>query len=630
MTDDPTRPTDTPAEPTDTPPAADAAAEPQPEAAAAPEAASAQPAPDPSAEMSNGATTPPATTQAVTAVPGANRARWAIGLGIAGLAVAAAIAAFIVLGSRPVPEALKYIPADAAMVVEIRPELPGDQLQKLGNLLAHFPGFKDQSTLPAKLDETFSRLVGAGSGGVVDYRADLKPWLSGPAFVALRPSPDASAQDPQSFARGVVSLSTTGTVSCDTPLKGQTVTHEKYKGYDLALGSNEGACVIDGRQALIGDPVSVRAAIDAKAGGSGLDRNASYQKARASLQGDQLLTAYINGAAYTSFSAKLLEGMSGTPGLPNFAGMLPSFPEWIVEGFRAEDEALVIDAITAAPLAPTAGATPAYSLLPIPAAHASNLTSMAPAGTLFFLEAQGAGVGLQNMLTVLKGFPELKPALQMLDGAGGAGQLVGWIEDFGVIVVNGSDGPTGGIMLAATDEAAATQRVSTILGLLAFAGLGNNSVQTRESTIGGVTVTTITISDISSLVPPGQLPPGVGVPPDAKVEFSIATKGKVVLLGTGESFMNAVLAVPAGSGLVDQALYKRATTRALPGSQMTMYVGIHDIVALVESTLPADAKARWESDLKPYFAPFEALSVTSSTTDGQASHGRFTLTVGNP
>ena len=50
---------------------------------------------------------------------------------------AIAIGAILLFGSRPVPEALKYIPADAAVVVELRPELPGDQLQKLGNLLAH-------------------------------------------------------------------------------------------------------------------------------------------------------------------------------------------------------------------------------------------------------------------------------------------------------------------------------------------------------------------------------------------------------------------------------------------------------------------------------------------------------------
>jgi uncharacterized protein DUF3352 len=614
MTDDLTRPIETP------PPADEVAA-----------GAAAEPAP------ANGVATEPAgvpagTEPVVTAAPDPNRLRWAVGLGVAGLAIAVAIAAFIILGSRPAPEALKYIPADAAMVVEIRPDLPGDQLQKLGNLLAHFPGFKDQSTLPDKLDESLSRLVGGATNGKVDYRADLKPWLSGPAFFALRPATGATVSDPSSLDRGVLSLSTTGTVSCDMPLRGLTVSHETYNGVDLAIGSDTFACVLLGRQALLGDRASVRAAIDAHSGGTGMDRSATYQKARAALEGDQLLTIYIDGKAYLSSYSSLLESMSGVPGMGSgfLPTMPPAFPEWVIEGFRAEDDALVIDAFTAGPIAPTAGASAPPSLLPIPAAHASVMTPLAPAGTLFFVEVQGAGVALQNAVTSLRSYPNLGPALQMLDGAGGAGKLVGWLEDFGVIVVNGTDGPTGGIMLAATDETTANQQVATLLGLVALAGLGNDNVVTTESTIGGVKVTTITINNIGALVPQGQLPPGMSIPPDAKVSFSIAAKGKVILLGTGESFMTAVLTVQPGAGLVDQDRYKRATARALPGSQMTMYLGLHDIVAFAETSLPADAKARWESELKPYFAPFEALSITAATSDGSSGHARFTLSVGNP
>ena len=222
----------------------------------------------------------------VTAGGGANGARWAIGLGVAGLAIVAVIAAILALGSRPTPPALTYIPADAVIVVEVRPDLPGDQLQKLGNLLAHFPGFADQSTLPDKLDESFTQLLGRASGGSVDYVADIKPWLSGPAFVALLPPSDAAADNPMSSFHGVASLTTTGTVSCAALYEGAAVTHETYRALDLVLGpGGTSACVVDGTQALIGDPASVRKAIDAHADGSGIDKNATYQEARASLAG---------------------------------------------------------------------------------------------------------------------------------------------------------------------------------------------------------------------------------------------------------------------------------------------------------------------------------------------------------
>src|SRR5689334_20022918 len=85
----------------------------------------------------------------------ASRTRWLIALGIVGVIVALTIAGALLLGGTSAPEALRYVPADAGLVAEIRMDLPGDQLQKVGNLLAHFPGFADQSTLPAKLDEAF-------------------------------------------------------------------------------------------------------------------------------------------------------------------------------------------------------------------------------------------------------------------------------------------------------------------------------------------------------------------------------------------------------------------------------------------------------------------------------------------
>jgi uncharacterized protein DUF3352 len=275
------------------------------------------------------------------------------------------------------------------------------------------------------------------------------------------------------------------------------------------------------------------------------------------------------------------------------------------------------------------GATAGPSLLPLPASHASAILPLAPADTIVYAEAQGAGVGLQNLIAKLKTIPDLATSFQLLDGMGGASQLVGWIDDAGIIVVKGQGTPSGGIALATADEATAADRVKTLTGLLAFAGLGNNSVQSRQSTIAGVTVTTITISNLAALVPPGQLPQGVDIPADAKVEFSIAAKGRILLIGTGEAFMSAVLNTQPGSGLADQATYKQATARALSNSRGTVYVAIHDIIGMAEAFLPANDKAAWESDVKPYVAPFQALSITAND-DASGVHSRLTISVTQP
>ena len=609
MTDDPTSPIQTgqDPEPAPTAPGADAAPAAQPAAAAASD------------------TTTPAGTAPVLAAgtAGSSRLRWAIGLGVAGLAIAVAVVAFIVLGSRPAPEALKYIPSDAAIVAEVRMDLPGDQLQKLGNLLAHFPGFKDQATLSDKIDESLSRLVGQGSGGAVDYRTDLKPWLSGPAFAGTWLPAGGDASGPM---RGLVSATTTGTVSCDTPFKGQAVTHESYRGLDLFLGPNGMTCVLDGRQALLGDTASVKAGLDAHASGAGMDRKNAYGTARASLQGDQLATFYVDGGAYSSV---LSDAAGSMPMMGDLSLLTGALPAWAITGIRAEDDALLIDSFTGPTAEPTAGATPGVSLLPLPPAHASVIAPLAPANTLVYAEAQGAGVSLQNLISRLRTIPDLGTAFQMLDGAGGTDQLVGWVQDAGIIVVNAAGKPTGGLALVAADDAAAAQRVATITGLVALAGLGGNGLATHDSTIAGVTVTTITITDLGALVPPGQLPPGVQLPADAHLEFSIAAKGRVILLGTGEDFMTAVLNTQPGAGLADQPFYKQATARALANSRMSVYVGVRDIVGFAEPLIPEADKTAWASDIKPYVAPFQAVSLTS-TTEASGSHSRLTITVSQP
>ena len=133
---------------------------------------------------------PAAAVAAPAQGPGSSRARWIVGLGVAGLAIAIGLAAFLLLGARPTPEALRYIPGDSAVVAEVRLDLPGDQMQRVGNLLAHFPGFQDQSTLPAKIDEALSQALAAATDADVDFPTDIKPWLNGPTFIGL-PAPPA-------------------------------------------------------------------------------------------------------------------------------------------------------------------------------------------------------------------------------------------------------------------------------------------------------------------------------------------------------------------------------------------------------------------------------------------------------
>jgi hypothetical protein len=221
-------------------------------------------------------------------------------------------------------------------------------------------------------------------------------------------------------------------------------------------------------------------------------------------------------------------------------------------------------------------------------------------------------------------------ALEMLNQAGDPDELIGWIEDVGLVVLNGEGGVSGGLVVIARDAAAASERAGALKGLLSLAGMSGQGITTTDSTVAGVSVTTVTITDLGSLTG-GQVPPGT-LPQDGSLEFSIATRDRAILIGSGDaaSFMTAVLTVQSGSGLVDQADYKAATSRALSGSQVTMYLDIRDIVAAVEPLIPAEARTQWDTEMKPYVAPFQALSMTASTEGSGTSRTRVSLTLANP
>ena len=574
---------------------------------------------------------PTPTTPAV-ADAGPSRTRWILALGVAGVAVAVGIAAFMLLGASPTPEALRYIPGDAAVVAELRMDLPGDQLQKTGNLLAHFPGFKDQSTLDAKLDESISRFVSTASSGSVDYRRDLKPWLNGPLFVGVAPAA-LDGTEPESRAM-VISATTNGAADCAAALKNAQLSHESYRGLDIVTGSGGEmgglACVIDGRQAILGEPARVKAALDAKANGSGMDHNDKYRAARAALGGDRLLTVFAAGDALRG-AMPLPSLGTVTPGLgalEGLAGLAGNVPDWTMVGVRAEDDALVVDTV-AAPSKATGsagGASSTQPLLELPPSHPSVVTSMLPANTVLYVEDQGTGVSLQNLLIRLRSMPELGSALGMLDGLGGAEGLVGWVDDAGVAVIADGSTVSGGVLLVAKDEAAARERLSTITSVISLLGLQGSGIELRETTVNGVGVTTVTIPDIGAIIPPGTLPDGVTAPTTGPLEFSMAAKGRVLLLGVGEGFMTGVLNAQAGASLADQAGFKHALERGLGGSRTTVFVGVPAAIGLVEGFVPATDLAMWQSDIRPYVEPIEAVSITS-LSDASTTRSRIVFTV---
>jgi hypothetical protein len=565
-----------------------------------------------------------------------SRIRWLIGGGAVVAAVAIVAGAIIVLGARPTPAAVTYVPRDSDVVAELRPDFPGDQLSKVGNLLAHFPGYKDQSILGQKIDETLAKITRSASNGSVDYSTQVKPWLSGPLYAGLDLSSTVSGDGPN----WVVVFTTDGHVACDPIMNGSTAT-ESYRGLEIhtpaPAAMSGAACVLDGRQAVVGNLVWVKTALDAHATGQGIDGVADYQAARARLGADRLATVYVARGAMTGrLEAGALAGGLATLD-PALAGALDALPAWVIAGVRAEDNAIVADVVSAtySPSAAIPGVSlaPGASLLSAPPAHASQVVTLLPPDTALVYEIHGTGVALQNLLTEVRSMPELGAQLGQLDAAlgtlGGVPSLVGWIGDTDVVVMPDGSSVTGGLVLLAPDEATATAKAGQLAGLLRLSGLlGSANVSVTETTIDGTPVTLADFGDVGSLLGPGGVGGlgGMTVPPATHLVVSIAAHGSTVLIGSGESFVRRIVETAKGASLADQASYKTAMALASAHNDSQVYVAAGPVLALVEANLPPADKARYESDVKPYLAPFDAILETT-TSDASGLRIRLVVTV---
>jgi hypothetical protein len=593
---------------------------------------------EPAATSTIAATSVTATTAAAAAAAASARRRWLIAGGVAVLAIAAVIAGVMLLGSRPVPEALRYIPADSAVIGELRLDLPGDQLEKVGNLLAHFPGFKDQSSLPQKLDEALGRLVQSATTGGADYAADVKPWLAGPLFFGIRPTTDGvqtgvAQTGAAALDHGVVVATTDGKVTCDALFakEKQTPTNVTYKNFKLSVTADGTfACALDGRYGLLGDPVSIEAALDAHAAGSGADISVDYKAARDALGADRLVTLFVAGKDVVQLQDML---QSQLPVAPS-TGLLPNVPRWAMAGFRAEDDALVLDVVAAPGEASRASGAPASaaasnaatSALPTnPPPKTSTFATLLPGDTVVLTEGHGAGVGIQRLLAALKADPAASGTLGQLDSAlaliGGADGLLGWIGDAGVVVVPDGSSVAGGVVLLAPDDATATAKVAQLEQFLALAGLGGG-IDIQETTVNGTRITTATLGDLGSLLKLAGA--NIDVPAGTSLAISVAARGPLVMIGGGETFARHIL--EADDRLADQPGYKKAIARAADKNLGQVYVAAAALLPLAESSLPAAEKATFDTDVKPYLEPFDALVMTT-TTDGTLSRARVVATV---
>jgi len=536
-------------------------------------------------------------------------ARWGIALVTLAVTVGVVSVAAALLAAGAGASAVQgWLPKDTVAYLEIRADLPGDQRAKVGDLLAKFPGFADQASLDAKIDEALERLL-EGSGA--SWTSDIKPWLGGEVGVAVTSAAFDVAQLPdlgemdldgpdlgKAPDDGVVLLVAVKDAAAAKAWVSQelggTQTTETYAGGEITIASGplESNLAFATRDTVLiaGPEKAVKAALDTN-GSSPIASSESFTAARETAPSAYLGYAYLDLKAFVDAAAAAAGDSADVP-QACLDQALAAIPAWASGSARAEDDALVFTttAVTAGDLPPAKDS---------PSAVASRL----PTSTAVAVEIRDFGTAIVDGLEMLKEQLACDPSMaeavegieQALAALGGAEGLVGWADDAAIAVTIDGTELGGGLAAIVADEAAADRALDQLQSLLALGG-GAAGVTSREEAYGGGTLLVVTVPMEAA---------GADVP-----ELAVTVQGGVFALGTID-FVKDVVDTSGGGSLADDEVYRQAISRAGGDGVSNVFVDITAVRLGVEAMMPADEKARYETEIKPFLEPFEAFAAVA-------------------
>ncbi len=570
--------------------------------------------------------------------PSAGRQRWMIAAGIIGVLVVVSALAFSLFSGRAADATvLGYVPSDSIMYGEFRMDLPGDQRQAVGEFLSKFPGFADQSTIETKIDEVLDRLVGEATAGNETFSADIKPWFAGQLAFSVGALPDPGSVDSadpnleEARFLGLVSVKDEAAARAwfeSAIADGESGSERSTESYGDATihhfaGANEppGAyAVLGGKVAVIGDPVSVKAAVDTKGTGT-FATTPVFKAALDATAGDHIGFVYLALRPLMEWSSKLSgEGMPGL-GSDVLTGLVP---DWMAFALRVEGDALRMES-----LAPTPEGEAAAS-------RTSAVAEHVPSSAIALSVSHDYGAGILETIDTYRAEPSLKEFVDGFDQAigvlGGTDAAIGWIGDLGMAVTRTGNGVEGGLVITPTDSAAAQRLFTSLRTLVSLGGTGMG-VTVRDEAYAGTTITIVDLGELSDLaglagmagVSPEML--GTGVPA-GRVELAYAVTDQVVVLGSGPGFVRSVLDTTPDTSLARTDRYEALISRVGQGTG-SGFVDVTAVRELIEGAMsnadPAE-RAEYETDIRPFLVPIDAL-IGSSAVAGDVSRSTVIVTV---
>ena len=559
-----------------------------------------------------------------------NVVRWAIALIGVALVLGVTAAVFALTAGRPnVSTAVGYMPDNVVQYAEYRLDLPGDQRQKLAEFLSVFPGFKDQSTFDAKLDETFDKVVAAVSKNEQTYTADIKPWFDG--IVAMGSAPPAVGGN----GAGMTMFGANGEPLIVVTIKDKAKATDWIAGLgekDLTRGEYSGAVLFTGtardvgptfaiavtdKVILAGTDAAVKKAVDSNGNGKLADDD-QFKAAFRQVTDDYAAFTFMDYQAYVSTYLDILknrapEVLNSTAVDEELASLVPG---WLGSVTRFESDSLV-----------TSGTFPAVDIGFDGKNRKSSLLGWAPPGTIAYGEVHDTGAAINALLERLRKLPEVKQALDQVDATTGIGLdgIFGWWGDAATMVSEDASGHYGGgLVIIPTDAAKAKAAAASLRSLLAIAG-GQTGLKLTDVQHGDATITVVNFA--------GALGHGESLPAGYTPDFAFTVTDQVVVLGYDQKFVESVLDAGPGPSLADDVRVQDAVKRVGEENLGFTYVDVRHARELVEELVKAETTsqkwAEYTKEYQPFFLPFDAMAA-SVREDGDLNRVQSVVTVTAP
>lgn len=533
----------------------------------------------------------------------------------------------------------QFVPADAAIYLEGRLDMPAGQDEALAQMLTAFPGFADTSSFDMKLEELLSGL-GSEMGLEVPMDEVFGDVLTGEIGLAIVDFDEAvmSGTDPlvlvgMAIADPDMAQAMLDDLTAEAAADG-SASEEMYADTAIISDATTAAAVHADWLLLSNDVEQVKASIDVLDGSAeSLADQAAFAEAFARVPVAHLAAAYVDLASFgglLDMAGMMASGQAGVE-LPmgDLGAMLPSN---MVAYLAAEPDRINLEAVV----------TPGEQTAPLPVGE-SDLATVFPSDTQVYLEAREVGSSVESALGQIAELLEEQEGLLPGDGAGGEAdgmsdiemlfgedspiasilgaplpQVLDFVDDLGVGLGLDSDGMWLGIAGEVNDEDVATERVSNVVSLLRLFGgdPAESGISVETEMVGDVEVTRI-------VLPLDTMTAEAGVPIELGDALSVAVADGKLLLGLGD-FVQTALLGDAGDSLAASAGYLDALGEDAVNAGF-MYMNASEMVTELDP-LFASMVEDWE-DIQPYASAADSIVAVMTGEDDGAVRMRLTKVV---